>query len=136
MLESIRRDVMLAVEPSIQAAGIGRLVIDGKEAAAARVRVKSLDAPSVAVFAGEAGNTKLTTEDDFTRAEARRLASLADLRTGSGFDVHAFADGPSALAAIGENEPSAQAVGNDDPGGQYPPLGQRPPVGKPGGADV
>ena len=47
----------------------------------------------VAVFAGEAGNIKLTTEDDFARAEARRLASLADLRTGSGFDVHAFADG-------------------------------------------
>jgi 2-C-methyl-D-erythritol 4-phosphate cytidylyltransferase/2-C-methyl-D-erythritol 2,4-cyclodiphosphate synthase len=47
----------------------------------------------VVAFAGEAGNTKLTTEDDFSRAEARRIASLADLRTGSGFDVHAFADG-------------------------------------------
>jgi 2-C-methyl-D-erythritol 4-phosphate cytidylyltransferase / 2-C-methyl-D-erythritol 2,4-cyclodiphosphate synthase len=47
----------------------------------------------VQVFAGEPGNIKLTTEADFTRAEARRLASLADLRTGSGFDVHAFSDG-------------------------------------------
>jgi 2-C-methyl-D-erythritol 4-phosphate cytidylyltransferase/2-C-methyl-D-erythritol 2,4-cyclodiphosphate synthase len=47
----------------------------------------------VMAFAGEPGNTKLTTEDDFSRAEARRVASLADLRTGSGFDVHAFADG-------------------------------------------
>jgi len=47
----------------------------------------------VSVFAGEAGNTKLTTEDDFARAEARRLASLADLRVGNGFDVHAFGDG-------------------------------------------
>jgi 2-C-methyl-D-erythritol 4-phosphate cytidylyltransferase/2-C-methyl-D-erythritol 2,4-cyclodiphosphate synthase len=47
----------------------------------------------VVVFAGEPSNTKLTTEDDFIRAEARRLASLADLRTGSGFDVHAFNDG-------------------------------------------
>ena len=47
----------------------------------------------VVAFAGEPGNTKLTTEDDFVRAEARRIASLADLRTGSGFDVHAFGDG-------------------------------------------
>jgi 2-C-methyl-D-erythritol 4-phosphate cytidylyltransferase/2-C-methyl-D-erythritol 2,4-cyclodiphosphate synthase len=47
----------------------------------------------VVVFAGETGNVKLTTEEDFARAEARRIASLPDLRTGSGFDVHAFADG-------------------------------------------
>ena len=47
----------------------------------------------VAVFAGETGNVKLTTDEDFSRAEARRIASLADLRTGNGFDVHAFGDG-------------------------------------------
>jgi 2-C-methyl-D-erythritol 4-phosphate cytidylyltransferase/2-C-methyl-D-erythritol 2,4-cyclodiphosphate synthase len=47
----------------------------------------------VSVFAGESGNVKLTTEEDFAKAEARRIASLADLRLGNGFDVHAFADG-------------------------------------------
>jgi 2-C-methyl-D-erythritol 4-phosphate cytidylyltransferase/2-C-methyl-D-erythritol 2,4-cyclodiphosphate synthase len=47
----------------------------------------------VSVFAGEAGNVKLTTDDDFAKAEARRIASLADLRLGNGFDVHAFGDG-------------------------------------------
>jgi 2-C-methyl-D-erythritol 4-phosphate cytidylyltransferase/2-C-methyl-D-erythritol 2,4-cyclodiphosphate synthase len=47
----------------------------------------------VAVFAGESGNTKLTTDDDFARAEARRVASLADLRVGSGVDVHTFGPG-------------------------------------------
>ena len=47
----------------------------------------------VEVFAGEPGNTKLTTPDDFTLAEARLLSALADVRTGSGFDVHAFGDG-------------------------------------------
>jgi 2-C-methyl-D-erythritol 4-phosphate cytidylyltransferase/2-C-methyl-D-erythritol 2,4-cyclodiphosphate synthase len=47
----------------------------------------------VAVFAGETGNVKLTTDEDFARAEARRIANLADLRTGNGFDVHAFGDG-------------------------------------------
>jgi 2-C-methyl-D-erythritol 4-phosphate cytidylyltransferase/2-C-methyl-D-erythritol 2,4-cyclodiphosphate synthase len=47
----------------------------------------------VATFAGESGNVKLTTDEDFAKAEARRIASLADLRLGNGFDVHAFGDG-------------------------------------------
>jgi 2-C-methyl-D-erythritol 4-phosphate cytidylyltransferase/2-C-methyl-D-erythritol 2,4-cyclodiphosphate synthase len=47
----------------------------------------------VTVFAGEPGNVKLTTDEDFARAEAKRIASLADLRTGNGFDVHPFCDG-------------------------------------------
>lgn len=47
----------------------------------------------VTTFAGEAGNVKLTTSDDFVRAEAARLAALSDVRTGFGFDVHSFGDG-------------------------------------------
>jgi 2-C-methyl-D-erythritol 4-phosphate cytidylyltransferase/2-C-methyl-D-erythritol 2,4-cyclodiphosphate synthase len=47
----------------------------------------------VTVFEGETSNVKLTTTDDFARAEALRAAALADVRTGNGFDVHAFADG-------------------------------------------
>lgn len=47
----------------------------------------------VAIFAGELGNVKLTTDEDFARAEARRIASLADLRTGNGFDVHPLSEG-------------------------------------------
>jgi 2-C-methyl-D-erythritol 4-phosphate cytidylyltransferase/2-C-methyl-D-erythritol 2,4-cyclodiphosphate synthase len=47
----------------------------------------------VTVFEGEAANVKLTTSDDFLRAEALRLTALADVRIGSGFDVHAFGDG-------------------------------------------
>ena len=47
----------------------------------------------VSVFEGEAGNVKLTTNDDFARAEMLRHSALADVRTGNGFDVHAFADG-------------------------------------------
>jgi 2-C-methyl-D-erythritol 4-phosphate cytidylyltransferase/2-C-methyl-D-erythritol 2,4-cyclodiphosphate synthase len=47
----------------------------------------------VNVFAGESSNVKLTTNDDFERAEMQRIAALADVRTGNGFDVHAFADG-------------------------------------------
>jgi 2-C-methyl-D-erythritol 4-phosphate cytidylyltransferase/2-C-methyl-D-erythritol 2,4-cyclodiphosphate synthase len=47
----------------------------------------------VTVFAGEAGNMKLTSTEDFARAEAMHLNVLGDVRTGNGFDVHAFADG-------------------------------------------
>jgi 2-C-methyl-D-erythritol 4-phosphate cytidylyltransferase/2-C-methyl-D-erythritol 2,4-cyclodiphosphate synthase len=46
----------------------------------------------VATFAGDSGNLKLTTDEDFARSEARRIANLADLRLGNGFDVHAFGD--------------------------------------------
>jgi 2-C-methyl-D-erythritol 4-phosphate cytidylyltransferase / 2-C-methyl-D-erythritol 2,4-cyclodiphosphate synthase len=47
----------------------------------------------VSVFPGETTNVKLTTSDDFTRAEALRAAALADVRTGNGFDVHVFGGG-------------------------------------------
>jgi 2-C-methyl-D-erythritol 4-phosphate cytidylyltransferase / 2-C-methyl-D-erythritol 2,4-cyclodiphosphate synthase len=48
---------------------------------------------SVSVFAGDPENIKLTTADDFVRAEAAMLANLADVRIGQGYDVHAFGDG-------------------------------------------
>jgi 2-C-methyl-D-erythritol 4-phosphate cytidylyltransferase / 2-C-methyl-D-erythritol 2,4-cyclodiphosphate synthase len=47
----------------------------------------------VRVFEGESANVKLTTNEDFVRAEALRLAMLGDVRTGYGFDVHAFGEG-------------------------------------------
>jgi 2-C-methyl-D-erythritol 4-phosphate cytidylyltransferase/2-C-methyl-D-erythritol 2,4-cyclodiphosphate synthase len=48
---------------------------------------------AVSVFAGEPGNMKLTTPEDFARAEAMQSAALGDVRTGSGLDVHAFGPG-------------------------------------------
>jgi len=48
---------------------------------------------TVGVFAGEAGNIKLTHEEDFARAEALLAGALGDVRTGSGLDVHAFGPG-------------------------------------------
>jgi 2-C-methyl-D-erythritol 4-phosphate cytidylyltransferase / 2-C-methyl-D-erythritol 2,4-cyclodiphosphate synthase len=47
----------------------------------------------VSVFEGEAQNVKLTTEEDFARGQLLRVSALVDVRTGSGFDVHAFGDG-------------------------------------------
>ncbi|MPZ36887.1 MAG: bifunctional 2-C-methyl-D-erythritol 4-phosphate cytidylyltransferase/2-C-methyl-D-erythritol 2,4-cyclodiphosphate synthase [Rhizobiales bacterium] len=48
---------------------------------------------TVSTFAGEAGNVKLTTPEDFLRAEATSLSELGDIRTGFGTDVHQFTDG-------------------------------------------
>ncbi|HET9716405.1 MAG TPA: bifunctional 2-C-methyl-D-erythritol 4-phosphate cytidylyltransferase/2-C-methyl-D-erythritol 2,4-cyclodiphosphate synthase [Pseudolabrys sp.] len=53
----------------------------------------------VTVFAGEHGNMKITTADDFQRAAVTHSATLADVRTGSGLDVHAF--GPGDHVTIG-----------------------------------
>ncbi len=47
----------------------------------------------VHIFAGDPGNFKLTTAEDFLRAESLLLNSLPDIRTGQGYDVHAFAAG-------------------------------------------
>jgi 2-C-methyl-D-erythritol 4-phosphate cytidylyltransferase / 2-C-methyl-D-erythritol 2,4-cyclodiphosphate synthase len=47
----------------------------------------------VGTFEGEAANMKLTTADDFVRAGAAELAALTDVRTGFGYDVHAFGAG-------------------------------------------
>jgi len=43
----------------------------------------------VSVFEGEAGNMKMTIPEDFARAE-RDAQSLTDIRTGIGYDIHAF----------------------------------------------
>ena len=52
----------------------------------------------VFVFPGEAANIKLTTQEDFLQAEkklaeGKTLNDLPDVRTGQGFDVHAFGEG-------------------------------------------
>ena len=47
----------------------------------------------IATFEGEAANLKLTTAEDFVRVGASDLAALTDIRTGFGFDVHAFVPG-------------------------------------------
>ena len=48
---------------------------------------------TVATFEGDPANMKLTTPEDFVREEARLGAALGDVRTGNGYDVHAFGDG-------------------------------------------
>jgi 2-C-methyl-D-erythritol 4-phosphate cytidylyltransferase/2-C-methyl-D-erythritol 2,4-cyclodiphosphate synthase len=48
---------------------------------------------TVATFEGDVANMKLTTPEDFAREEARLAALLGDIRSGTGYDVHAFGEG-------------------------------------------
>lgn len=48
---------------------------------------------TVATFEGDPVNMKLTTPADFDREETRLGAALGDVRTGIGYDVHAFGEG-------------------------------------------
>ena len=48
---------------------------------------------AVHVFEGDPANMKVTNPEDFAAAEARLLGQLLDIRTGQGFDVHAFTEG-------------------------------------------
>lgn len=76
---------LLAAHRRAKAAGRNEFTDDAQLAEWAGLRVST--------FEGEAANVKLTTEDDFARAEAAKLAALSDVRTGFGFDVHQFGDG-------------------------------------------
>jgi 2-C-methyl-D-erythritol 4-phosphate cytidylyltransferase/2-C-methyl-D-erythritol 2,4-cyclodiphosphate synthase len=44
----------------------------------------------VTVFEGESRNMKMTTPEDFARTERDAGAALGDVRTGIGYDIHAF----------------------------------------------
>ena len=79
------------------------LILDAHRKAANAGRDDFLDDAAVAQWAGhrvtlspgDPANLKLTTAADFSLAERLLMTSLSDIRTGTGFDVHAFADGDS-----------------------------------------
>lgn len=62
----------------------------------------------VAIVEGEDDNIKITWPGDFTRAE-RILGGNMDIRTGNGFDVHAFTDGDHVMLC-GVRVPHARAL--------------------------
>ncbi len=47
----------------------------------------------VHISEGDPANVKLTTQEDFLRATSLLLNALPDVRTGQGYDVHAFSEG-------------------------------------------
>ena len=85
--QAFRYEEIRAAHDKAAAAGIDDLTDDG-----AVVEWAGL---ALHVFEGESGNVKVTTPADFEAAEiaASALARLGDVRTGTGFDVHAFTGG-------------------------------------------
>lgn len=102
----------------------------------------------VTVFEGEAGNVKLTTPEQFDDDALRRAGlehlALGDVRTGTGFDVHAFARGdhvtlagvtvPHEAGLSGHSDADVAlhaltdailgALGDGDIGAHFPPSDQ------------
>lgn len=68
----------------------------------------------VALVEGSEDNFKVTTMDDLARAERRLAASLGDIRTGQGFDVHAFGPGDRVWLCGIEVPHSHGLVGHSD----------------------
>ncbi|WP_413993527.1 bifunctional 2-C-methyl-D-erythritol 4-phosphate cytidylyltransferase/2-C-methyl-D-erythritol 2,4-cyclodiphosphate synthase [Labrys okinawensis] len=128
-------DLILVSHLSAAAAGIGTLTDDGA--------VAEWAGHPLFIFEGETTNMKLTTESDFQRAEqfVSELAALGDVRTGTGFDVHAFTDGdhvwlnglkiPHERALKGHSDADVGlhaltdailgAIGDGDIGSHFPP---------------
>jgi 2-C-methyl-D-erythritol 4-phosphate cytidylyltransferase / 2-C-methyl-D-erythritol 2,4-cyclodiphosphate synthase len=99
VLETLDRAKLRTIQTP-QVFDFDRLLAAHRKAAAAGKHDFSDDAAlaewagiSVGTFDGDPGNVKLTTPEDFGRLAAARNAALSDVRIGSGYDVHAFADG-------------------------------------------
>ena len=56
---------------------------------------------AVKLVPGSEENFKVTEPDDFARAERQLMQRLGDIRTGQGFDVHAFSDDAGRKLTIG-----------------------------------
>lgn len=77
------------------------LILEAHRSAASRAGAELTDDGMVAeaaghkvhIFEGDAANFKLTTPEDFLRAQSKLLSELSDIRTGQGYDVHAFGEG-------------------------------------------
>ena len=70
-----------------------RAHVDGRDDLTDDAAVAEYAGHPVHVFDGDADNVKMTTAEDFAKAEARLLATLSDIRTGHGYDVHVFTEG-------------------------------------------
>jgi 2-C-methyl-D-erythritol 4-phosphate cytidylyltransferase/2-C-methyl-D-erythritol 2,4-cyclodiphosphate synthase len=76
------------------------LILDAHRKAAAASRELTDDAMvaeaagyAVHIFEGDPANLKLTTSEDFLRAQSALIGDLSDIRMGQGYDVHAFGPG-------------------------------------------
>ncbi|MBV1702344.1 MAG: bifunctional 2-C-methyl-D-erythritol 4-phosphate cytidylyltransferase/2-C-methyl-D-erythritol 2,4-cyclodiphosphate synthase [Hyphomicrobiales bacterium] len=120
IVETLERDHLYSVQTP--QAFRYHLILEAHLAARAAGRITLTDDASVASFAGhkvtifqgEAQNRKITMQEDLARANADLLADLPDIRTGQGFDVHAFGPGNQVWLG-GVSIPHAQGlIGHSD----------------------
>lgn len=97
-------DLILDAHRKAAVAGLADLTDDAAVAEWAGHRVH--------VFAGDAANMKITTADDLAKAESRLLPP--DIRTGQGYDVHAFGPGNAVWLGGVEIPHSHGLVGHSD----------------------
>jgi 2-C-methyl-D-erythritol 4-phosphate cytidylyltransferase/2-C-methyl-D-erythritol 2,4-cyclodiphosphate synthase len=64
----------------------------------------------VTIFEGETRNMKMTTPEDFSRSERDAQLALSDIRTGIGYDVHAFDAGGDHVWLGGVKIPHARKL--------------------------
>ena len=64
----------------------------------------------VAIFEGEARNMKMTTPEDFARVDREAQMAAADIRTGIGYDIHAFDEGGDQVWRGGVKIPHARKL--------------------------
>ncbi len=70
-----------------------RAVTEGRQDLTDDAALAEFAGHPVTVFEGDPENTKITTVSDLEAAEFRLQSALLDVRTGQGFDVHAFVEG-------------------------------------------
>ncbi|MFG1332790.1 bifunctional 2-C-methyl-D-erythritol 4-phosphate cytidylyltransferase/2-C-methyl-D-erythritol 2,4-cyclodiphosphate synthase [Xanthobacter autotrophicus] len=104
--QAFRFKALRAAHAAAAAAGVETLTDDAA--------VMEWAGHSVATFEGESTNVKLTTPEDMTRAAGASFADLADVRTGTGFDVHAFGPGDHVMLGGVAVPHSAGLVGHSD----------------------
>jgi 2-C-methyl-D-erythritol 4-phosphate cytidylyltransferase/2-C-methyl-D-erythritol 2,4-cyclodiphosphate synthase len=99
IVNTLARETLRAAQTPQAFAFAKILAAHGKAAAAGRddfpddAALAEWAGLEVVTFPGEAANLKLTTEYDFVRALTAEAGTLSDIRTGTGFDVHAFGSG-------------------------------------------
>jgi 2-C-methyl-D-erythritol 4-phosphate cytidylyltransferase/2-C-methyl-D-erythritol 2,4-cyclodiphosphate synthase len=104
--QAFRFDFLLEAHRKAAAAGRSDFPDDASLAEWAGMRVS--------VFEGEPENIKLTTPDDFLRAEAGAMMKLGDVRVGTGYDVHTFGDGDHVMLGGVRIAHTCGVVGHSD----------------------
>ena len=131
--QAFRFGLILAAHEVAAAAGVDDLPDDSA--------VIERTGTPVHVFDGNPGNLKVTRPEDFAMAEARLLHDLPEIRTGQGYDVHAFGPGdhvwlgglkiPHVAALVGHSDADVLlhaltdallgALADGDIGSHFPP---------------